>query len=98
MGSYCKAYPVAKFREYAGWTEPPSGAAADQDNEKYFFIQENLTVTDGIFMDENVVFDRVTPEWEAFCRGQLAFEVPDYCRAGEESTESVEAAQAGGAR
>jgi len=30
-------------------------------------MQENYVVTDGIFKDENIIFDNVTPEWKDFC-------------------------------
>lgn len=90
MGMYCKAYPLERFREFSGWTERPGsltvpdtptaeGAPAEAGKEaEYLFLQENYVVTNGVFMDENVVFDAVTPEWEAFCRTVLEFEVPPY--------------------
>jgi hypothetical protein len=30
-------------------------------------VQKNFTVTDGIFVDENIIFSDVTPEWIEFC-------------------------------
>ena len=91
MGMYCKAYPLSRLREFGGWSERPGSmivdpAAPSGDAEAapapsepdYLFLQENLVVTNGVFMDENVVFDAVTPEWEAFCRTVLGFEVPPY--------------------
>jgi hypothetical protein len=93
MAMYCKAYPLARLREYRGWTEHPGSLAVRQDatadtgdtgetapsgEPDYVFLQENLTVTNGVFVDENVVFDAVTPEWETFCRTTLEFEVPPY--------------------
>jgi hypothetical protein len=45
---------------------------------EYLFVQENFVVTNGVFKDEQIVFDAVTPEWEAFCRDVLEFEVPAY--------------------
>jgi hypothetical protein len=92
MGCYCKAYPIGEFRRYARWSEKavakppepieaaPAEAASEEPEEPYLFLQENLTVTDGVMLDEYVVFDDVTPEWEAFCREQLQFEVPAWCR------------------
>jgi hypothetical protein len=38
-------------------------------------VQENLAVTDGIFLDENVIFSDVTPEWIEFCRTVLGWRV-----------------------
>ena len=33
-------------------------------------------VTDGLFIDQNIVFDDVTDEWKAFCQKVLEFEIP----------------------
>jgi hypothetical protein len=35
-------------------------------------------VTDGIFLDENIIFDEVTPEWMDFCTNTLKFDIPVY--------------------
>jgi hypothetical protein len=90
MGRYCKAYPVERFREFSGWTENTQNmrkekqagegkeaeATAQPAERDYFFLQENFVVTDGIFLDENIIFDNVTPEWIDFCKNSLGFEVP----------------------
>ncbi len=73
VGKYCKAYPIARFREYKGWAEKAENVKKD-----HLYLQENYVVTDGIFMDERVVFDDVTPEWIDFCKNTLKFEVPVY--------------------
>jgi hypothetical protein len=102
MGRYCKAYAVEQLRKFPGWkerldalapleneedgTEQPRTSLADDD---YLFLQETFVVTDGIFQDEHVVFDDVTPEWQAFCTGELAFEIPDYARADEPPPEAA---------
>jgi hypothetical protein len=48
----------------------------DLTDADYVYLQGNFTVTDGIFIDENVIFDEVTPEWIEFCRNVLGYE-PD---------------------
>jgi len=48
------------------------------NDEDFLYLQENFTVTDGIFIDENIVFDDVTPEWMDYCKNTLKFEVPSY--------------------
>lgn len=92
MGKYCKAYPITRFREYPGWTEKAENARkekkvvdgkeveeARQLTEKdHLYLQENYVVTDGIFLDEHIIFDTVTPEWMEFCKNTLKFEVPVY--------------------
>jgi len=92
MGRYCKAYPIQRFREFSGWKENAENAAKEtkqvDGNEieavreltdtDYLYLQEDFTVTDGIFLEENVIYDDVTPEWKEFCLQTLKFEVPNY--------------------
>lgn len=93
LGKYCKAYPVAKLRQFEQWAEgvshlqdegadtPKTAFARELNDEDVLFVQEDFTVTDGVFLDENVVFDRVTPEWKDFCKTNLQFEVPSHITA-----------------
>ena len=92
MGKYCKAYSLKKLREFSGWTEKAENArkkeevvdgkkteiARELTDDTYLYLQENHVVTDGIFKDENIIFDDVTPEWVEYCQKVLAFEVPVY--------------------
>jgi hypothetical protein len=56
--------------------------------EDHLYLQENFVVTDGVFIDEHIIFDDVTPEWIDFCENTLGFEVPSY-----ESTQRGASAQ-----
>ena len=90
MGKYCKAYPVQRFREYPEWKEhlqntrkekrQVDGKEVEANREvaenDYFYLQENYVVTDGIFIDENIIFDEISPDWVGFCKTNLKFEVP----------------------
>lgn len=92
MGNYCKAYPVEMFRGFSGWKEnlqnlrkekkEVDGKEVEERRElsenDHFYLQENLIVTDGIFIDENIVFDDISAEWEAYCKNDLKFQVPDF--------------------
>jgi hypothetical protein len=73
QGAYCKAYPISQFRAFPGWKEPDERNLGD---EEILFLQENYVVTDNIFLDEGVVFDEITPEWETFCTETLGFQQP----------------------
>lgn len=87
MGSYCKAYQLYKLRAFAGWQENADNARVEKqkiDNKKVeaprpltnddiLFLQENYVVTDGIFLDENIIFDDVTETWIDYCHNTLAF-------------------------
>jgi hypothetical protein len=84
MGSYCKAYSVQKLREFEGWTD--SAHVAEKRSETidgiadgaYLYLHSNFIVTEGIFMDEGIVFSALTSDWIEFCKIKLAFEVPVY--------------------
>lgn len=67
---------------------PPAETRRVLNDDDHLYVQENYTVTDGIFIDENVVFDDVTPEWIDFCQNTLKMEVP-----GAEDVEEVSAVQ-----
>lgn len=100
MGNYCKAYSVEKLREFSGWTENLQNLNEDRaeengegqspvtelKNDDYLYLQENFVVTDGIFLDQNVIFDNVTPEWIEFCKTRLEFQVPDFDAPAAESS------------
>ncbi|NET30967.1 MAG: hypothetical protein F6K19_03060 [Cyanothece sp. SIO1E1] len=92
MGKYCKAYPIEQFRQFEQWIEKADNARKetkkvdDQDlevvreltSDDFLYLQENYVVTDGIFIDENIIFDNITPAWKAFCNNTLKFEIPVY--------------------
>jgi len=85
LGKYCKAFPLGRLREFSGWTEKPENAkkirrevdgeivedARELTDVDYVYVQRNFTVTDGIFIDENIIFSDVTPEWVEYCRNVL---------------------------
>lgn len=92
MGKYCKAYPLTAFRNFSGWKENVENlrkerreengieveAARDISDVSFAYLQENYAVTDGIFLDENIIFDDVSPEWIEYCTNELKFELPVY--------------------
>lgn len=88
MGAYCKAYPISRFREYAHWKEYSQNARAETQTvdgkeaqvirtlkeDDFLYLQENYQVTDGIFLDEHVIFDDVTESWVTYCTNVLEFD------------------------
>lgn len=90
MSDYCKAYLLGSLRAYPGWSEKSENARVEEvdgkkadaprvlDDESIVYIHDSYVVTDGVFKDENVLFDDVTDEWKEFCHGTLAFEIPVY--------------------
>ncbi|WP_414572310.1 hypothetical protein [Nostoc sp. CCY 9925] len=92
MGKYCKAYSVKRLREFSQWVEYSKNTKKEKkkiDNQEvevereltdddFLYLQENYVVTDGIFKDENIIFDNITPEWKDFCYKTLMFEISVY--------------------
>ena len=110
MGKYCKAYYAKDFRTIDGWEEnlenlrPETEEKDGQDvevprtkleDEDILYLQENYVVTDGIFKDEHIIFDKVTDVWKEACHSKLGFEIPVYepieIKPHEESSEGGEA-------
>jgi hypothetical protein len=103
MGKYCKAYLLEKMRGFSGWDEKAENAreeTIERDDEEVkvtrdlmddsiVYLQENYVVTDGVFKDENILFDNVVPEWIKYCQQELEFEIPEYAR-NAETTKQVE--------
>lgn len=87
IGKHQKPCALKKLRQFAGWCEKAQNARKVKlvvgteeleaprilmdDDELY--LQENYNVTDGIFKDEHVIFDTVTPDWIKFCQEVLGF-------------------------
>jgi hypothetical protein len=92
LGRYCKAYPVGRLREFSGWVEnlqnlradrSPSNPGDDPESRKltdddYLYVQEDFNVTDGVFIDKNIIYEGTSPEWKDFCVNRLEFKVPDF--------------------
>ncbi len=64
-----------------GSRDPCRIALAERD---ILYLHDNYVVTDGIFKDENVVFDEVNEDWKAFCTKDLEFKIPAYETAAKE--------------
>ena len=90
IGKYCKSYKLSRLRQFPGWTEKSEnarrvrtevdGATVEAPREltddDYVYLHIDYTVTDGIFIDENIIFSDVTPEWIEFCKDVLGLPAP----------------------
>ncbi|HEX6037034.1 hypothetical protein [Longimicrobium sp.] len=89
MGNYSRAYLARDLAAFAGWNPDPAQlrpAVSEVDgrevhtprtaldDEDVVFLQEDFGVTDGIFMDEHVLFADAGPAWRAFCTDVLGFD------------------------
>lgn len=110
MGKYCKAYLAKQLREYPGWSEKKENVRKEKkevdgkevevdrelNDDSILYLQENYVVTDGIFKDQNVIFDNVTDEWKDYCHNTLAFEIPNYEPINIPTAETAAATSEGG--
>lgn len=85
IGKYCKSHKLSLLRQFPGWTEKSANARKvrtevngetveiprELTDDAYVYLHTDFTVTDGIFIDENIIFNDVTPEWIEFCRNFL---------------------------
>ncbi len=90
MGKYCKAYSLKKLRQFSQWTERAENSRKEKKqidgkeveinrnltDDDFLYLQQNYVVTDGIFQDENIIFENVTSEWQEFCKNTLLFDIP----------------------
>ncbi|HSR69913.1 MAG TPA: hypothetical protein VLU25_18440 [Acidobacteriota bacterium] len=81
---------MKSFQQYEGWSVNEGNLSTETrevdgeevevrktlNDDSVLYLQENYVVTDGIFKDENIVFEEVTPEWTRFCSDILHFEIP----------------------
>jgi ankyrin repeat protein len=82
---YCKAYYLKDLRRFASWSESRPNGKADEGSsssapltdDDVVFVHQDLTVTQSMFHNENVIMGTVTPQWRAFCANELGFKVPD---------------------
>lgn len=69
MSNYCKAYPTVRLRAYPGWKEQ----SETKCESEFLYLHENYVVTDGIFVEENIVFQSDDKAWHRFCQEQVQF-------------------------
>jgi hypothetical protein len=86
---YCKAYHLREMRRFADWSESKLNWKEEEDeadsselveqgfsDDAVVFIHQDLTVTQSMWHNENVIFNQVTAAWREFCAKELRFEVP----------------------
>lgn len=90
MGKYCKAYLLKDLRAFKNWTEIKENVRKEEaegkqtvaprqlTDDSIVYLQEDYRATDGIYKDENILFENVTPEWIDYCLKELKFKVPNF--------------------
>ena len=89
---YCKAYYLDDLRRFRGWGDVEalwlqnkgsaegldhSGEEADRVREDIVFLHHDFTVTESMWHGEDIILDRVSPDWRDFCMRELGFSPPD---------------------
>jgi hypothetical protein len=74
---YCRAYLLSQVRVFPGWREPGTLDGSELAGDTVVFVQDDHTVTAGMWPGEDVILADVNPEWLAFCANELDFRVPD---------------------
>jgi hypothetical protein len=105
LGRYCKAYLAKRFREFPGWEENLEDLRKETvvenrvnveiqrteiKDDDVLYLQENYIVTDDIYKDRNLIFDKVDDEWKKFCDQVLEFEIPEFTTLEPTKTKSAE--------
>jgi hypothetical protein len=89
MRKYCKAYKLEALRQFSGWTEKTPEDGSTLTDEDICFVWDDFTVqAKSPFSEQGIIFDNVTPEWKAFCKDTLNFEIPEDLRYAYEEEEA----------
>ena len=71
MHNYCKAYHISSMQHFSGW----SGGKKEVDGDELCYLWDDFLVRQSPIQRDTVLFDTITPEWLAFCKQHLQFEV-----------------------
>ncbi len=87
MRKYCKAYHLKDLRQFPSW-----GAHQQEDgeltDESIVYLWDDFTVVKSpVLADQGILWNTITPEWEAFCKERLHFEIPEDLRYAYEQQE-----------
>ncbi|MDJ0835250.1 MAG: hypothetical protein QNK37_01975 [Acidobacteriota bacterium] len=81
MPKYCKAYKLEDLRKFSGWSAAATTAEKEMEDNDLAYVMESLKVTKNCLdldNEEDFLLNDVSNEWEAFCKEDLKFEVPDW--------------------
>jgi len=87
MRKYCKAYYLKDLRAYQRWTEKTQENEPGLTDEDVVYLWDDFIVVRSPVLPGGEIFDEVTPEWQAFCKTTLHFEIPEDLRYAYETVE-----------
>jgi len=91
--AYCKAIYVKDLRALDGWEENLENLRPDTKeedgkeveiprteltDEDFLYLHDSYIVTDDVYKDTHIIFDKVTDLWKEQCHSKLGFEIPSY--------------------
>lgn len=77
MRKYCKAYPLHELRQYQAWQEKLAENGAILSNDTIVYLWDDFTVVESPILNQENLFENVTPEWKEFCEKTLKFAIPE---------------------
>jgi hypothetical protein len=78
MKTYCKAYRLQELMQFPGWQEQHKKDGSTLPTDTFVYLWDDLTVVKSpIKARQEILFDKVTPEWSDFCQETLGFASPD---------------------
>jgi hypothetical protein len=80
MHKYCKAHKISDLRQFHGWSEKREANESEVSDDTICYLWDDFTVVKSPVQSKGVLFDEVTPEWQAFCKTTLKFEIPEDLR------------------
>lgn len=87
---YCKAYYLRDLRPFSSWTEMREENESELSDDDVVYLWDDFTVVKSPVLPGGVIFDKVTPEWQDFCKTMLKFEIPEDLRYAYERLEEKE--------
>ena len=77
MRKYSKAYTLDRLRAFSDWKEKDRGDKEPLGDDAVVYVQDNLTVVEDPFEPDETLYDEISEEWKAFCKGELEFAIPE---------------------
>lgn len=85
MRKYCRAYHLKALRQFSGWVEKREENEPEPSDEDIVYLWDDFTVVKSpIIAHQDLLFDRVTPEWREFCADVLQFALHEDLRSADE--------------
>ena len=89
MRKYCKAYHVKDLRQFPAWDKATQGDEELTEDTVVYLWDDFTVVKSPVLAEQGVLWQDATPEWKAFCKETLQFEIPEDLRYAYEQEEQA---------